>query len=289
MHNLAGAEVVAESVCKTFRTKGGQPVQALRDVSFRVNGGEFLSIVGPSGCGKSTLLMMIAGLESLTTGHLAIDGNSVKGPSEVLGVAFQRDNLFHWRTVLGNVMAQIDLRGWKRSKWEDRARNLIHMVGLEGFENSYPSQLSGGMRQRVALCRALLHEPQMLLLDEPFGAVDALTREQLNVDVATICASAGVTTLLVTHDINEAVFMGNRVMVLAPRPGRVAGIVDVPTFTPRTSEFRVTPEFLNVSADVRAMLEGSTPTPTAAWSPDRNGRRQEDHHNSQLGSGNEQS
>ena len=256
--------VVIDGVSKVYPARRKADVQALNDITLQIGAGEFVSIVGPSGCGKSTLLMALAGLSLPTVGTITLDGSPVTGPSPQMGIAFQRDNLMEWRSVLANVLVQAELRGKKKSAHVDRARELLDMVGLRGFEKSYPAELSGGMRQRVALCRAVLHGPQLLLLDEPFGAVDAMTREQLNADVGRLCDAAGVTAVLVTHDINEAAFMSNRVVVMTARPGRVAGIVDVPGTTPRSSKFRGTQEFLDTTTQIRAVLEGNGEAPRPA-------------------------
>jgi NitT/TauT family transport system ATP-binding protein len=255
--SLARAQVSVRDVGKRFAARNGTPVVALDHVSLEVAPGEFISVVGPSGCGKSTLLLSVAGLERPTSGSIWVEGEEVKGPFSRMGIAFQRDSLLEWRTVLDNVLLQADLRGKTRSNHLDRARHLLQMVGLESFASHYPRELSGGMRQRVALCRALLHEPALLLLDEPFGAVDALTREQLNVDVSSICQVSNVTTMMVTHDINEAVFMADRVVVMTSRPGTVAGIVDVKASKPRTHGFRTDPEFLRAATVVRELLEAT--------------------------------
>lgn len=259
----AGAEVSVQSLGRRFLAKSGATVEALRDLSLELGRGEFVTVVGPSGCGKSTLLLTIAGLQHPTSGRVLIEGQEVVKPTPIIGLAFQRDNLLEWRTVLNNVLVQADLRGWKKGSREVRARQLLEMVGLSDFERSYPRELSGGMRQRVALCRAVLHEPRILLLDEPFGAVDAMTREQLNIDVGHLCSQAGLTAFLVTHDINEAAFMSDRIVVMTARPGTVAGIVPVSAPTPRDPSFRATPEFLAATVAVREILE-STRAPARA-------------------------
>lgn len=249
------AHVTVRDLQKRFVTKSGDEIVALDGVSLDVQPGEFVSVVGPSGCGKSTLLLLIAGLETATSGEIYVEGEAVRGPFPRLGIAFQRDSLLEWRTVLDNVLIQADLRGWPRRDYQKRARELLQMVGLGSFEKSYPHELSGGMRQRVALCRALVHEPVLLLLDEPFGAVDALTREQLNVDVSEMCRLAQVTTLLVTHDINEAVFMADRVVTMTGRPGAIAGVVDVAGGSRRPSGFRNAESYLHAVSRVRRLLE----------------------------------
>jgi NitT/TauT family transport system ATP-binding protein len=251
-----GVSVSVRSLNRTFATRKGDSVIALHNVEIDIAPGEFISVVGPSGCGKSTLLMILAGLQIATSGTVHLDGELIVEPSPLMGIAFQRDNLLEWRTVLDNVLAQVELRGMQKSAWRGRAHELLAMVGLASFEHSYPRELSGGMRQRVSLCRALVHEPRILLLDEPFGAVDAMTREQLNLDVARLCAYSGVTALLVTHDINEAAFMGERVIVMTPRPGRIAGeIVVGGEPSPRSAEFRLSDEFLDATRRVRVLLE----------------------------------
>ncbi len=253
----ASAALDVRGLSQVFRSRGGQPVAALRELDLSVGDGEFVSLVGPSGCGKSTLLMILAGLQTATSGQVQINGAQVRGPSPLIGLAFQRDNLLEWRTVLDNVLVQAQLRGWSKAAHRDRARELLDMVGLSGFLHAYPRELSGGMRQRVALCRSLLHQPSILLLDEPFGAVDAMTREQLNLDVAKLCALSGVTAVMVTHDINEAAFMSDRVLVLSARPGRLAGVVTVPVPTPRDADFRQSDEFVTATRAIRAVLESA--------------------------------
>lgn len=250
-----GAHVRINGLTVVFRGPGGLPLAALRDLDFALEPSEFVSIVGPSGCGKSTLLMTLAGLQKPSTGRLLIDGEVVDGPSDAMGIAFQSDNLLEWRSVLANVLVQSDLRGGKRRELRHHAFELLDMVGLGEFASSHPRELSGGMRQRVALCRAVLHEPRLLLLDEPFGAVDAMTREQLNVDISELCKRTGVTALLVTHDIEEAVFMSDRVIVMSPRPGRIAGTIDVGEPTPRSATFRESESFTSASRTVRRLLE----------------------------------
>ncbi len=242
------------SVSKTFETGAGELVHALRNVSVEISPGKILSLVGPSGCGKSTLLMIVAGLVRATSGTVAMGNTVITAPTQELGVAFQRDYLFEWRSVLDNILAQVDLRGWKRTDFLDRAHELLAIVGLEDQASRYPRELSGGMRQRVALCRALLHGPSLLLLDEPFGALDALTRERLNVDVSAICAAAKTSVLFVTHDIGEAVFMGDHVAVMAGNPGRIAETFEVTLPNPRTLDIRNSMVYSNLLAEVRSAL-----------------------------------
>ena len=232
-----------ENVGKTFVGQDGERIAALDSTDLGIGHGEFLSIVGPSGCGKSTLLSLVAGLLETTTGAVRIGGTTVAGPYTDIGFAFQNDLLVDWRTVLGNVMLQCDMRGLARRDHEPRARELIASVGLEGFEDKRPFELSGGMRQRVALCRALLLDPPVLLMDEPFGALDALTREQMQVDLLAMWQETRKTVLFVTHSISEAVFLSDRIVVMTPRPGRVREIINVDLERPRDFTLRDTAGF----------------------------------------------
>ncbi len=222
---------------------GASEVVALDSTSLSVREGEFVSIVGPSGCGKSTLLMIIAGLVTPTSGTALVGSQPVVGPATGLGIVFQQDALLEWRNVLQNVLLQAEIRHLESKAAGRRARDLLRMVGLEGFEESYPHELSGGMRQRVAICRALLHGPSLLLMDEPFGALDALTRDQLNIDLQRICGEVGITTIFVTHSLDEAVFLGDRVVIMSPRPSTVKEIISIDLPRPRKIAMRAQPEF----------------------------------------------
>jgi len=221
-----------EHVGKTYSTRTGGVV-ALEDVDFSVNEGEFLTIVGPSGCGKSTLLSMMAGLDSPTSGDVKYKGDRLHGPATDCGMVFQEDLLLDWRTAINNVLLQFDMRGQKGKPHRDEASALLARVGLKGFENKLPRELSGGMRQRVALCRALVHQPDVMLLDEPFSALDAMTREDLNFLLADLMASEKRTAVLVTHSVEEAVFLGDRVIVMSPRPGRITAQITIDAPRPR--------------------------------------------------------
>ena len=216
-----------DGVGKTFTGQDGEQIIALEGTDLKIGRGEFVSIVGPSGCGKSTLLSLVAGLLETTIGEVRISGSRVDGPYTDLGFAFQSDLLLDWRTVLRNVLLQCDMRGIDNKTHEPRARELLRSVGLEGFEDKRPFELSGGMRQRVALCRALLLDPPMLMMDEPFGALDALTREQMQVDLLAMWQETKKTVLFVTHSISEAVFLSDRIIVMTPRPGKVREIIDI--------------------------------------------------------------
>jgi NitT/TauT family transport system ATP-binding protein len=205
---------------KRFVSKRSETV-ALDDVSLAVLPGEFVTIAGPSGCGKSTLLKIVAGLTRITEGDVRLYGERVTRPQRDIGFAFQRSALLEWRGVRKNILLQAEMRGMDRRRAEERADHLIALTGLTGFEKALPHELSGGMQQRVALCRALLHEPRVLLMDEPFGALDALTREQMNIEMNRIWRETGTTVVLVTHSVPEAVYLGSRIVVMSRRPGRI--------------------------------------------------------------------
>jgi NitT/TauT family transport system ATP-binding protein len=231
-------------------------VTALEEVSLSIKPGEFVSLLGPSGCGKSTLLRCIAGLETPSAGSITVNNNVVTAPPDGLGMVFQRDALLDWRTVADNLMLPIDFRGGDREAARPRAASLLAMTGLQGFENCYPSQLSGGMRQRVSICRALVDDPVLLLMDEPFGALDALTRDQMNVELQRMWLAEHKTVIFVTHSINEAIFLGDRVVVMTPRPGRIADVIDVDLPRPRRLAVRGTEKFAGYSTHIRTLFEG---------------------------------
>ncbi len=236
------AAVELDGVRKVYRTRGEETV-ALERVSLAVARGEFLTVVGRSGCGKTTLLKLVAGLIPPSAGAVAVEGAPVRGPLRNIGLVFQSPVLLKWRTVLANVMLASEVLGWERERARARARELIRLVGLEGFEGKYPKELSGGMQQRVSLCRALLHDPPLLLMDEPFGALDALTREEMNLELLRIWQEHAKTTILITHSISEAIFLGDRVAVMTPRPGLIKAVVPVALPRPRTPDVKLTPEF----------------------------------------------
>ncbi|WP_419998692.1 ABC transporter ATP-binding protein [Streptomyces boninensis] len=248
----AGVDI--EDVTCTFTTKRSRTT-AVDGVSMRIEPGEFVSILGPSGCGKSTLLKMIAGLVRPTTGTVRLLGEEVRGPQRRIGFAFQRAALLEWRGARKNILLQAEMRGMDKATAARKADELIELTGLKGFENALPHELSGGMQQRVALCRALLHEPPVLLLDEPFGALDALTRENLNTELHRIWRETGTTVVLVTHSIAEAIYLGTRVEVMSPRPGRV--VETLPVDLPREREYAKvmrTAAFEELAARIRGML-----------------------------------
>ena len=218
---------------KVYRTQEGSDVHALKDINLTISDGEFVTVVGPSGCGKSTLLKILAGILHRTSGEAIMRGVPLDGPSRDVGVVFQAPVLLPWRNVLQNIMVPIEIQRRDRRTYEDRARKLITMAGLQGFESKYPGELSGGMQQRVGICRALVHDPAFLLMDEPFGALDAMTREGMNLELQRIWSESRKTVLLVTHSIPEAVFLADRVVVMTSRPGQVAEIIDVDLPRPR--------------------------------------------------------
>ncbi len=230
------------------------PVWALRDVNLVARGGEFVALVGPSGCGKSTLLRIMAGLISPHQGEVYVDGQPLRGPRADVGMVFQHANLMPWRTVLANVRLPLEILGVPAGEADARARAFITLVGLDGFERAYPRQLSGGMQQRVALARALVHDPRLLLLDEPFASLDALTRERMNLELLRIWAHHRQTAIMVTHSIAEAVFVADRVLVMTPRPGHIAGEVEVNLPRPRALEMMAWPEFGQLTQQVRNLI-----------------------------------
>ncbi len=237
-----GALIDARSISKVFQA-GDESVNALRDVSFLIGKGEFVSFLGPSGCGKTTLMMILVGLANADTGEARIDGRRISAPYTDVGVVFQTPELLEWRTALENILLQIEIRRLPIRNFTDRAIELLAQVGLSGFENKFPFELSGGMKQRVALCRALIHDPEILLMDEPFGALDALTRDQMNLDLQRIWLEKRKTAVFVTHSIDEAVFLSDRVVVMTPRPGTIAEIITIDLTRPRTLDCKDTPEF----------------------------------------------
>jgi NitT/TauT family transport system ATP-binding protein len=238
-----------DNLCKVYGTRDGE-VRALNSVSFSQQRGEFISHVGPSGCGKSTLLMIAAGLIPSSSGAIRVNGHAVDRPRTDIGIVFQNPVLLDWRTALGNIMLQAEARKMDRKEAEARARQLLATVGLAGFENRYPHELSGGMRQRVSICRALIHNPDHLLMDEPFGALDALTRDQLVLDLQALVSERRMTVLFITHSIAEAVFLSDRVIVMTPRPGCIDRIIDIDLPRPRTLAMREAPEFADYSRQI---------------------------------------
>ncbi len=240
---------------KTFLDPTRSTLLALDGLSLAVAEGEFLAIVGPSGCGKSTLLRLLAGLERPISGQVRLRGQPLTAPRREIGFVFQRANLMPWRTVLDNIALPLIVSGSGQTRQaQAKAREWVTLVGLEGFADAYPAQLSGGMQQRVALARALIHEPALLLLEEPFGSLDALTRERMNSELLNIWDRRRVTVVMVTHSITEALFLADRVLVMAPRPGRVRAEFAVPLARPRDRAITTEPEFVQLVRAVRAEI-----------------------------------
>jgi NitT/TauT family transport system ATP-binding protein len=238
-------------VRKTYRTQDGE-VETLKPLDFDIKAGEFVSVIGPSGCGKSTLMKMVAGLLPISGGELELSGKPVRGPQTDVGIVFQSALLLPWRRVLDNILLQAEIRGMPMQAARDRANALIDMAGLKGFENKYPWQLSGGMQQRVAILRALLHDPSVLLMDEPFGALDAMTRERMNIELQRIWMTSRKTVLLITHSIPEAIFLSDRVIVMSERPGRIVQVYDIDLPRPRPLDVMGTDRFAFFARSLRA-------------------------------------
>jgi NitT/TauT family transport system ATP-binding protein len=247
-----GAYIRIEDLAKTFRSARGD-VLALDGVTLDIVEGEFLTLVGPSGCGKTTLLRCLAGLETPTRGRLCF-GDGAERPAK-LGIVFQRDVLLDWRTVVDNVLLTIEFRGLERRAWRDSAYELLGRYGLGGFEERYPWELSGGMRQRVAICRAIIDDPPLLLMDEPFAALDAFTRDELNLELQRIWEETGKTIVFVTHSIQEAVFLSDRVLVMTKNPGRAEELLEIGLARPRRLGVRDTAEFGAYSGRIRETFE----------------------------------
>lgn len=232
-----------QNIKKVFAKHTDNPIVALDDISLDLKTGQFISIIGPSGCGKSTLFSIIGGLTADYDGAVLVDGTRVRGPHRDVGMVFQEESTFPWRTALRNVELPLELAGMPPAERKAKARDLIKLVGLGGFEDRYPSELSGGMRQRIAIARTLASEPRIMLMDEPFGALDEQTRFLLGDKILYICQQIKQTTLLITHNISEAVQMSDRVLVMTYRPGRVKRIVDIDLPRPRTLETIESPAF----------------------------------------------
>lgn len=241
-------------VSRSFDGRSGR-VEALRDINLDIADGEFVAILGRSGCGKSTLLRLVAGLLPVTAGAVTVADTPVARPRQDVAMLFQRPALLPWRTVLDNVLLPVEIFGWKRAQHRDRARQLLELAGLTGFEKRLPHELSGGMQQRVSLCRSLISQPRVMLMDEPFSALDALTREELSGELQRIHMETSATVVFVTHSIEEAVLLADRVVVLSPRPGRIRDIVDVAIPRPRTLGRNAhLADVARVSADLHELL-----------------------------------
>jgi len=244
----------AVSLSKSFLDAKRQPFQALDGVTLAVSEGEFLAIVGPSGCGKSTLLRLLSGLERPGSGEVRLRGEPLLEPRREVGFVFQRSNLMPWRTVSRNISLPLEVAHVSQEESMAQAASWVSLVGLDGFQDAYPGQLSGGMRQRVALARALIHNPSLLLLDEPFGSLDALTRERMNDELLRIWNLHRPAVVMVTHSISEAVLLADRVLVMSPRPGHIHAEFDVPFPRPREASLTGEPEFTRFARNVRAAI-----------------------------------
>jgi NitT/TauT family transport system ATP-binding protein len=242
-----------QNVAKTYDTKGGV-VEACVDINLDIRRSEFVAVVGPSGCGKTTILKMVAGLIPHSSGTITVGGNRVDRPQTDVGIVFQDSIMLDWRNVLANVMLQIDIRRMDRVQYEAVARHLLKATGLEGFEQKKPYELSGGMRQRVSICRALVHDPPLLLMDEPFGALDALTREQISMDIQKVWMEKRKTALHITHSIPEAVLLADRVVVMSPRPGRIVEIIEIDLPRPRRLD-KLPPLFNEYAGRIRDIFK----------------------------------
>ena len=249
-----GDFIRVERLVKLYRARDGTEVEALRDVSFAVERGEFVTLVGHSGCGKSTLLKILAGLAERSAGTVTIDGQDVDGPRRDVGIVFQKPLLLEWRRVLENVLLPVEIYGLDRRRYEGKADRLLQAAGLGAFLGKYPFELSGGMQQRVARCRALVSEPSLLLMDEPFGSLDALTRQKMGFELLRLWQEWKSTVLFVTHDIVESIMLADRVVVMSPRPGRVIDVVPVDLPRPRDILMQDTPAFTRLASRIRRRL-----------------------------------
>ncbi|MEQ8402655.1 MAG: ABC transporter ATP-binding protein [Roseitalea porphyridii] len=239
-----------------YQTRQG-PLKALDGVDLEVGQGEFVSVLGPSGCGKSSLLRLVSGLLPPTAGEIHVSGSMVDGPRDDVGIVFQQPTLLPWKTVLDNVLIPIRAMGRPRDAYLERARSLVALVGLADFEKNYPFELSGGMQQRVGVARGLVHDPRLLLMDEPFAALDAMTRENMMAELQRIWQETRNSVLFITHSIPEAVFLSDRVTVMSPRPGRIVRTVPIDLPRPRTVETMATDRFAQITGDLRAMFTES--------------------------------
>lgn len=247
---LTSSYILLKDISMTFKSRGGE-VEALRNVYLEVFRDEFVSIVGLSGCGKTTLLRIVAGLIEPTSGQVFIAGKKITGPLYNVGMVFQSPVLLRWRTVLRNILLPIEVKKLDTNQYLDRAKQLIQLTGLSGFEDKYPHELSGGMQQRVSICRALITNPDLLLMDEPFGALDALTREQLNTELLRIWQSQKKTVLFVTHSVSEAVYLSDKIVVMSARPGTIIECIDVDLPRPRK---RTDPRFTELMVRILRLL-----------------------------------
>ena len=248
--------ILLDHVTRVFNSRDGDRVVALEDVSVSIRANEFVTLVGPSGCGKSTLLRIVAGLILPTAGIASVGGVPIREPRSETGIVFQAPTLLPWASVMDNVLFPLRMMHRIDSTSADKAAALIKLVGLSGFERKSPQELSGGMQQRVAICRSLIHDPDILLMDEPFGALDALTREEMTMELLRIWSERPKTVLFVTHSITEAVILADRVMVMSPRPGRIVEIIDVKAPRPRSFQLEDSTAFHDASRRIRELIFG---------------------------------
>ncbi|MFM9925433.1 ABC transporter ATP-binding protein [Variovorax sp. H27-G14] len=249
------SHIEIRGLSKSFGAPGAGGVLALKNINCTIENGSFVSVVGPSGCGKSTLLRIVAGLLDYSQGSITMDGQPIRGTRKDVGVVFQSAILLPWRTILENVMLPAEVLGLDMKAARERAIQLLHMVRLDGFEQKLPRQLSGGMQQRASIARALLHDPKILLMDEPFGALDAMTREQMNLELQRIWQESGKTVILITHSIPEAIFLGDVVFVMTARPGSLERVIRVDVPRPRTMDAMGTPAFAQVAHEIRDIFD----------------------------------
>ncbi|MCT2535372.1 ABC transporter ATP-binding protein [Aquibacillus koreensis] len=250
-------EIQLDQISMRYQTNSTE-VLALQDVTVDIKKGEFVSLLGPSGCGKTTLLRIMADLIQPTNGEIKVAGESARAArlAQKYGIVFQSPVLYDWRRVKQNINLPLEMMGIKKAEREERVDYLLELVGLQDFKNKYPWQLSGGMQQRVAIARALAMEPEILLMDEPFSALDEFTREHLNEELLSIWSKVGSTVVFVTHSIPESIFLSDRVFVLSPHPGRLSAVVDIPLPRPRTPDMRHSPAFYQLISDIRDCFEG---------------------------------
>ena len=251
-------DVEIRNLSKTFDTQKGEPIVALDDINIHIAASEFVSVVGTSGCGKSTLLRIVCGLISASSGKVFVGGEPVAAPRDDVGVVFQNAVLLPWLTVKDNILLPMALRQKRRREHEERVQGLLAMTGMSDFEGKYPFELSGGMKQRVSICRALMCQPSFLALDEPFGALDALTREAMNLELMKICAETRATVLFITHSVPEAVLLSDRVVVMTPRPGRVAEVLKIDLPRPRSLKNFASEAFHGYTSRIRDRLGAQT-------------------------------
>jgi NitT/TauT family transport system ATP-binding protein len=254
-HQDSGAlnKIYIEGLYKTYSSNAGSVV-ALENIDLTIKRNEFVTLVGPSGCGKSTLLKLIGGLARPSRGKLLFDGAPLTAPPRDVGIVFQEAVLLQWRTILDNVLLPTEILGLDRRKSLARAMHLLDMVGLSGFEKRYPRELSGGMQQRASICRALIHNPSVLLMDEPFAALDAMTREELGFELLRIWEADKKTVIFVTHNISEAILLADRVVAMSPRPGRIAKVIEIDLARPRAIDMEFTSSFKAYSDQIRAVI-----------------------------------